>query len=291
MKKLLIFFAALALILSGCETDFPETAETPIAETGLLTEEGAETTEEENLTEIADIVVTVEENSRISDIVPMLAEKVGGDADTYLSLLKDGDFPFSFTQKLKETGLSDGRLYLYEGYLMPGEYSIPEGSDESETLEIILSRFEDFWDEEAESAAEKLGLTMDEAVTVASVVEIETADNADCPATASVFLNRLESPDFPKLQSDRTVLYVLDGFGRSATNDDVKLDSPYNTYMYGGLMPSAVCSPSREALEGTLHPEETDYYYFINCHNGRNAYASDYEEHKANYRRYLDGEL
>lgn len=240
---------------------------------------------------IASVRVTIGENQRIDDIVALLTASGLGSTEKYIDLLQNHDFGFRFEEKLKECSLSPDRKYLLEGYLLPGDYSFPANADEQTVLSEILSRFDSFFTDSCYDRAAELGLNMDEVITLASVVEIETADNRDCSMTASVFLNRLKSPDFPKLQSDRTVLYVLDGFTRSAANEDIRVDSPYNTYMYNGLMPSAVCNPTTEAIEGVLFADSSDYYYFINRHDGRNEYASTYAEHKANYKRYLDGEL
>ncbi len=134
-----------------------------------------------------------------------------------------------------------------------------------------------------------------EAVTLASIVEKETAKPNERPLVAGVFINRLERG--MRLQSDPTVRYALerrgaDGSGR-LTQANLDLDDPYNTYTHAGLPPGPIANPGRKALRAVLHPAETDYLYFVADGNGGHAFAETLAEHNANvaeWRRQRDTE-
>jgi UPF0755 protein len=116
---------------------------------------------------------------------------------------------------------------------------------------------------EMQQAAQKLGLTLREAVTLASLVEKETALAAERPMVAAVYLNRLKIK--MGMQADPTVIYALQRAGRYDGNlrrDDLAFDSPYNTYRYPGLPPGPIASPGLGALEATVAPAGVDYLYF-----------------------------
>ena len=111
-------------------------------------------------------------------------------------------------------------------------------------------------------------------ITMASIIEREAVTDDDRPLVASVFYNRLR--DGMKLQSDATMGYVTGG---EVTADDLKTDSPYNTYLYGGLPPTPICSPSSASIAAALSPSSTDYYYFF-ISDTVHQFSETYEEHQ-----------
>jgi UPF0755 protein len=139
------------------------------------------------------------------------------------------------------------------------------------------------------------GLTLHQAVTLASIVEREAAVPAEQPIIASVYLNRLKR-DMP-LQADPTVQFAVAsanlaealGFGywkRELTRTDLQLPSPYNTYVQRGLPPGPICSPGLSALEAVANPAETEFLFFVASGDGRHVFAKTDTEHAANVQRY-----
>ena len=119
---------------------------------------------------------------------------------------------------------------------------------------------------------------------MAYIVEKEAVLDEDRPIIASVFYNRLEK-DMP-LQSDATLQYIFDTRKKRMTYNDLKIDSPYNTYIEKGLPPTPIANPGIKSIEAVLYPEETDYLYFVADIDGGNVYSKTYEEHQKNVAKY-----
>lgn len=138
-------------------------------------------------------------------------------------------------------------------------------------------------------------LTVNEVLTVASLVEKEGSTDEDRRNIASVFYNRLNA-GMP-LQSNIAILYAMDKLGSKTTlaEDaaiDTSIDSPYNIYTNTGLMPGAVDSPGLSAIKATVTPASTDYYYFVaDVKTGKVYYAKTYEEHASNVEKYVNSQL
>jgi UPF0755 protein len=124
-------------------------------------------------------------------------------------------------------------------------------------------------------------------VTLASIVEKETARAEERPIVAAVFRNRLEIG--MGLQTDPTVVYALQKAGRYDGNIrrvDLAIDSPYNTYRYGGLPPGPIAAPGKAAIEAALAPADVDYLYFVSRNDGSHVFSRTLEEHNRNVREY-----
>jgi len=137
------------------------------------------------------------------------------------------------------------------------------------------------------AAAQSLGLTIRQLVTLASIVEKETGNPAERPLVASVYENRLRI-GMP-LQCDPTVIYALELAGRYNGNlrrDDLAIDSPYNTYKYPGLPPGPIASPGRASLDAVVHPADSDYLYFVSRNDGSHVFAKTLAEHSRNVQHY-----
>ncbi|MGK9167026.1 endolytic transglycosylase MltG [Inquilinus limosus] len=172
-----------------------------------------------------------------------------------------------------------------EGALLPETYQFIRGDTRAAVIERMRKAMRQ--EEEALWAKRANGLpfkTVQDAVTLASIVEKETGVPAERPVVASVFLNRLEA-GMP-LQSDPTVIYALtEGrkpLGRALTRADWKLDSPYNTYLVPGLPPGPIANPGRDSLAAVLNPAVTSYYYFVADGSGGHVFARTLEEHNRN---------
>jgi UPF0755 protein len=174
-----------------------------------------------------------------------------------------------------------------EGYLFPDTYDLPQSPEAPQALvRRMAGRFREVIAPELERIAEK-GLTVRQVVTLASIVELETASADERPRIAAVFLNRLEK-GMP-LQTDPSIIYALKRAGRWDGNirkRDLDVDSPYNTYRRPGLPPGPLGSPGREAIRAVLDPAETKELYFVSRNDGTHEFSETLVEHNRAVNRY-----
>jgi UPF0755 protein len=176
-----------------------------------------------------------------------------------------------------------------EGYLYPGSYTLPRETTLTGLLPQILMNFETQVTSEIRNGFDSQGLDLCQAVTLASIVQREAVLDEEMPMIASVFYNRLNSGAL--LASDPTVQYAL-GFNPEQntwwTNplslQDLKVDSPYNTYIYNGLPPGPISNPGLAALKAVAFPAQSPYYYFRSAcdGSGRHVFSKTFEEHLSN---------
>ena len=174
-----------------------------------------------------------------------------------------------------------------EGYLFPDTYALPRRASARDLVRRMVERFETVMTPDLREAAAAQGLSVRAAVTLASLVEKETASPPERPMVAAVYHNRLRQRI--GLQCDPTVIYALELRGRfngNLTRADLAVDSPYNTYRYRGLPPGPIAAPGRLALEAAVRPAAVDYLYFVSRNDGSHAFASTLAEHNRNVRRY-----
>jgi UPF0755 protein len=152
---------------------------------------------------------------------------------------------------------------------------------------MMVARFRQLFTPEMQQAAQRLDLTLRQAITLASLVEKETALASERPMVAAVYLNRLKV-GMP-MQADPTVIYALQRAGRYDGNirrDDLQFDSPYNTYRYPGLPPGPIASPGLASLQATVAPANVDYLYFVSRNDGSHVFARTLAEHNENVRQF-----
>jgi UPF0755 protein len=174
-----------------------------------------------------------------------------------------------------------------EGYLFPETYALPRNTPASALVAQMVEFFEKAFPPALRDAVKARGLTVRQAVTVASLVEKETAVDSERPMVAAVYLNR-HRIGMP-MQADPTVIYALQQAGRYDGNirrDDLQFDSPYNTYRYPGLPPGPIAAPGRAALEAVANPADVDYLYFVSRNDGSHVFARTLEEHNRNVREW-----
>lgn len=179
-------------------------------------------------------------------------------------------------------------LVVREGYLFPDTYLIPRDADINLVMSLLTNNFINKY---ADVDVGKSGLTQQEIVTIASLIEREAKFAQDRPLVASVILNRLGIG--MKLDIDATVQYAL-GYSpdekrwwkKSLTSGDKLLNSPYNTYRVSGLPPAPISNPGLASLKAAINPADTSYLYYITDKNGINRYAKTIEEHNANIKKY-----
>lgn len=174
-----------------------------------------------------------------------------------------------------------------EGYLFPETYNLPRTVSAESLVDQMVRRFLTVFDEKLRAEAVAKGMTVRQVVTLASLVEKETAVDEERPIVAAVYLNRLRI-GMP-LQADPTVIYALTKAGEydgNLTRGNLRFDSPYNTYRYPGLPPGPIASPGRASLEAVLRPAAVDYLYFVSRNDGSHAFATTLAEHNRNVRQY-----
>jgi peptidoglycan lytic transglycosylase G len=174
-----------------------------------------------------------------------------------------------------------------EGYLFPETYALPRHTDAAKLVRLMVARFDKVFTPELRQAAAARNQTLRQAVTLASIVEKETAKAEERPLVAAVYTTRLRI-GMP-LQCDPTVIYGLVKAGRYDGNihkEDLSFDSPYNTYRYPGLPPGPIASPGRASLEAAVHPADADFLYFVSRNDGSHEFARTLEEHNRNVQKY-----
>lgn len=176
---------------------------------------------------------------------------------------------------------------LLEGRLFPDTYELLYAGDAAEVVARMLKRFADVVPSDWAAQAARRGLTDDQLVRVASIVEREAKYDADRPLVASVIFNRLA--DKMLLQMDATLGYVLPSHDGFYSSEELKFDSPYNTYLYPGLPPTAICNPGLASLTAAAHAPTSTYFYFLAKPDGHCVFARTYAEHARNMRLYLSG--
>ncbi len=230
--------------------------------------------------------ITFPEGSTCDEIISILVSYGIGTREGYIDVINNYDFSsYWFVAELPE---NPDRYYRLEGYLFPDTYEFYNSSSEVTVINKMLSRFNEVFVTDYRTKAEELGFTVDEIITLASIVEKEAGSSADFRNISSVFHNRLKNTGrFPKLESDATVIYamqVLAGGVRpdTVTPEDLKLNNPYNSYLNNGLTPGAIANPSISAIRYALYPADTNYYYFVADKSGNTLFASDLKGHEQN---------
>lgn len=233
--------------------------------------------------------VTVVEGWQLGEIADAVAAE-GIDRDAFLAAASSHAYDYPFVADIP----SGGSL---EGYLYPATYPL-RASDTPETIvEAMLAAFEANVPEDVAAQAEAVGLTLHEVVTLASIIEREAVVPEEKPIMAQVFLSRLRIG--LRLEADPTVQFALAEAGESTgsdtywktalTTDDLAFDSPYNTYVYFGLPPGPISSPSADSIAAVINPAETNYLYFVAKPDGSHAFARTLAEHNANVELYANG--
>jgi len=171
-----------------------------------------------------------------------------------------------------------------EGKLFPETYFVPEDFDDIELLDLLQTTFDSVISE-YQPHIDSSGFTTEEVLVLASIIEREANTNESKKMVSGILQNRLRI-GMP-LQADASIEYILDKPLSKLTPEDLKIDSPYNTYLNVGLPPTPIGNPGREAIEAVLYPENTEYYYYITDNEGVFHYAQTYNQHLVNIERYL----
>jgi UPF0755 protein len=220
------------------------------------------------------IKVTIPEGLRASAQASILRAEVGIDSQRFFNRVFDESF-------IKSVGVESASL---EGYLMPNTYQFYWQTDEEEIIKIMVQEFWKVYNDTFIRRTESLGLTVNEVITMASIVEAETNVPDERAIIAGVYYNRIKRRML--LQADPTVQYLLDDGPRRLKYKDLQRESPYNTYRNVGLPPGPVNNPGRDAIIAALYPAKHSYLYFVASGASGHIFSSNYSEHQSAVKKY-----
>ncbi len=214
---------------------------------------------------------TIPEGYNLTQIV----EKLNGlgvvSSENIEAALKAKGYGYAFIGQIPE------REKKLEGYLFPDTYEIYKDTTAEAIVDKLLGRFDTVFTEEYRNRAKELNMTIDQVITLASIIEREAKLDKDRKPISAVFHNRLRKKMM--LQSCATVQYLFPEQKEVLTYKDLEIESPYNTYKYIGLPPGPIASPGQKAIEAALYPENVDYLYFVAKDDGSHIFTKTYNEH------------
>lgn len=225
-----------------------------------------------------EVSVTIQEGLTVRQIFELLEKEGVSTVEKLNDMAANHDYAFSF---LEDIPLGDpNRL---EGYLFPDTYNFYMGEDPKYVINKMLVNFDSKVDDSMRQKIADKGYTIQELLTVASMIEKET-DGTDQTTIASVIYNRLNNPGAGTagyLQVDATIQYVLPEGEIVSEEDYQTVNSPYNTYLNKGLPPGPIANPGLESIMAALNPESTNYYYYALGDDGVHHFFTSYSEHQA----------
>ena len=200
-----------------------------------------------------------------------------------LAAINEADFEFDFISEIEK---NSDRTFALEGYLYPDTYEFYEKSDANSVIRKLLQGSENKWTDEYEQRRIELGLTRDEVLTIASIVQREAANSDQMGKISAVIHNRLNRPaSWPTIGCDSTKNYISYFVAKNVSSGQALMyQNAYDTYSIQGLPPGPICNPGDDAINAALYPDEdfSDYYYFRHDKNGKIYMAKTQAEHDEN---------
>lgn len=231
--------------------------------------------------------VTIPEGYTVDQIAELMEQKTGIKREDFLRAVDNTPYPYDFVQEIPN---KPGRRHRLEGYLFPSTYVFPKGVQPEKAVDMMLRQFKKRLTPKVRQRLKEENLTIDDWVTIASIVEREGQVREELPKIAGVIFNRLDK--HMKLQVDATVQYALGKQKARLLYKDLEVNSPYNTYLYEGLPPGPISNPGNEALHAVLFPEKNHYLYYVTKKDGSHEhyFAETPEEHQRNIERSRENE-
>jgi UPF0755 protein len=222
--------------------------------------------------------ITFPEGLRIEDMAKIVGKSGFGTEEEYLSLVRDSTY-------IAAAGLPlDPPPKSLEGFLLPDTFEFSRDVNTKAIVDAQIRAFRDLWDDRHVARARELGLSANEVVTLASVVEKETGVPDERPHIAGVFHLRLKKR--MKLQSDPTIIYGLTDYHGDIRYKDILKPHPWNTYVIDGIPPSPIAAPGRAAIDAVLWPKDTKDLFFVSRNDGTHHFSETYREHARMVRKY-----
>ena len=224
--------------------------------------------------------VTIPEGYSVQETIQLLADSDVSNVEDLTEAAKNHVFDYTFVDNENL-----GSITRLEGFLFPDTYEFFHKEDAVSALDRLLSNFQTRVSGDLLTDIENSQYSLREIVTLASIIEKEAiGDDEERANISSVFYNRLSGDNSEigtALQSDATIYYALHIAGMDDTQFSTDLDSPYNTYKYGGLPAGPICNPSLSSIKAAVHPNDTGYYYFAYGKDGVSHFFRTYDEHLA----------
>ena len=217
--------------------------------------------------EVEPVVITILEGWNSRKIAEELRKEFKIDIQRFDSLLSDSIF-------IAKLGIDATGL---EGYLFPETYHFTYGMSEKMMIGWMVRQFSDKFGTEERKRADEMSMTLNEVITLASIIEGESVHDEERPVVSSVYHNRLKKN--MRLQADPTIQFLLPDGPRRLSKQDLFIKSPYNTYRHSGLPPGPIGSPGLASIRAALWPAETEYIYFVATGDGYHTFTSTLEDH------------
>ena len=229
------------------------------------------------------VEVKIPEGYTIDQIITMLVDECHiGTREGFVKAINEYPYEYDFMEELNKLELSPNRKYRLEGYIFPAKYEVYSDISEVGIVDYFLSAFEKRFDKLYYDRLTELNMNLDEAITLASIIQAEGKFDSEFYTISSVFHNRLNSTDMKKLESDATINYYLPERKEQLSREDLETPNPYNSYLNEGLPPGAICNPGLEAIYAALYPDETKYFYFVADADGHSLFAETLNQHNKN---------
>lgn len=226
-------------------------------------------------------VVTIPEGFTLYQISERLQKNLSLNKDNFLNItISDLTYNDLISKR-------DNTHFDLEGFLYPDTYYIPVGYTEKDAANLMFNRFKSVFSDKYIIRTKELGLSINQVITIASLIEKEAANDNERSRIAGVIYNRIKK-GMP-LQIDAAVIYAITkgkGTIQKVTYDDLKIQDVYNTYLYKGFPPGPIASPGKPSIEAALYPEENDYLYYVANGKGH-VFSKTYEEHMSNVKKYI----
>lgn len=211
--------------------------------------------------------ITIPEGLELTEIAQIFEDRLNIPVDTFL-LYRDDTELFNINYK---------SIKNIEGFLFPDTYFFFEDAEVEEVIRKMIFNFQKHITVNMIWKAKEKGMTVNELITMASIIQGEVIYDSEMPKVASVYFNRLKKN--MRLQADPTIQYIIPGPDRLLKLSELKSDSEYNTYMHRGLPPGPINNPGLEAIRATINPDTTDYIYFVADGNGYHTFTKTLSEH------------
>ena len=223
--------------------------------------------------------IMIKEGATLLDVANLLEEKGVCKADDFISEVNRINYGYDFEQEIQQNSL---KFYRMEGYIFPDTYNFYPETSAADVAKKIMERTNEIITKYSGQMSEK-GMTLEETMILASLIQAEAGGTDQMEGISSVFHNRLQNPDYPKLQSDPTILYCENVIKKKESVPNQQMYDAYNTYVCDGLPIGPICNPGEAAIKAALNPADTDYLYFAhNTQTGQIFYATTLQEHEAN---------
>jgi UPF0755 protein len=215
-------------------------------------------------------MVTVPEGYTLSQIAQLLEDSGIAQREGFIEKATSPAF-------IRSLGLSASTTSTLEGFLFPETYHFIKEMNPEEVIRIMVLQFKKVFSQDLSHEASQLGLSEQDAIILASIIEKETSLPEEKPLISAVFHNRLKKR-IP-LQSDPTVIYGIKDFNGNLTRNDLVRPAAHNTYVRIGLPPTPICNPGKGSIDAALHPAPVPYLYFVSKNDGAHFFSSEIEDH------------